>query len=259
MSTPYLNIRLFNAYSSQELLSIFEILNKNIQMITEHLTSDLLPLSKLIRYYSSELNKMFPTPIGIESTKTFYECTKIIQEVITLLQIHDSFTQKLDHIYIIHKGVIQDLSELKNIEEIPATNYLAVIFEIVLMNQEQLLFMKKEYKEIVISLEEKLESIEINILPLLSASSNEIQQHFFHNILFEKEISNVNVCMLGILSNINTSNIKEISKEEKLNSIAKIFTMDNERQILNKVINKNIEKQQLRDSDTKDEDQIELF
>ena len=259
MSTPYLNIRLFNAYSSQELLLIFENLNKNVQLISEHLTSDLLPLSKLIRYYSSELNKIFPTPVGMESAKIFYECTKTIQEVITLLQIHDSFTQKLDHIYIIHKGIIQDIFGLKKVEEIPDTNYLVVIFEIVLMNQEQLLFIKKEYTEIITSIEEKLESIEINILPLLSTSSDKIQQHFFHHFLFEKEISNATISMTDILNTITTSPIKEISKEEKLNSIAKIFTMDNERQILNKIINKNIEKQQLRNSDTKDEDQIELF
>jgi len=113
MSGYHETIRLFNTYSINELVAIFQSLNEGVRFLDHCISSDVLPISKLVRQYSAQTKKIVLLD-DTEHTKSIGKvCTSNIEEAITSLQIQDSISQKLDHIHVFQTGIVNDLLSLK--------------------------------------------------------------------------------------------------------------------------------------------------
>ena len=219
------NLKLFNHYSPEELLSICLKINEDILLMKEYLTLDLLPLAKLTGQYAGMETKAEDNMVGY---------AKNIQEVTTRLQIHDAFCQKLEHIHTIQSGVILDICELKHEEDIPSTSHLAIFFEILLLNKEQLAIMKAEYFSVVRLINTIFFQIQLIVKGRWSNPSTKMNNHFWFSDLFEKAVERTDSAMQEIIGKINHSYGSE-EKEMKLHNISKVYTMESERQLIFKI------------------------
>lgn len=254
-------IQLFSAYSANELVSVFERINEEVRFLDNCVSLDVLPVSKLIRQYNIQAKSILAIDEkDARLKKIANDCKQNIEEAITTLQIHDMISQKLDHIHIIHTGLTQDLISLEEELQIAKMTHLPVILELIIMNREQLLMIKKEYLEAVRTIHKKLMDTETMIKAVTSYSS-QLPHFFFHYQQFEKIVDHVTLRLLQMANDINPHYSKAPTRERKLLTIAAIFTMESERHVLNQILYANNATYQVTTDlqNTPETDQIELF
>ena len=254
MPINFHTIPLFKAYSNRDLELIFKSINIEIKLINKYLDLDMFPLSKLIREFSEELKLVSKANVEIE--ENYASNNKSLLEMITYLQIHDLISQKLEHIHSIHKGVIQDLVELNNVEDVNQTSYLSILLEIIQMNKEQLIVINKEYDEAVFFIKGQINEIESKIR---TGSAINPKPYFSYNVEFEKVVIKIIKSLKEVENNVENGFNKVIDNKEKLYMISKIFTMDSERMVLDSVINGDNIENAIRGFKNQNSNSIELF
>jgi anion-transporting ArsA/GET3 family ATPase len=248
-----------DTYTNVELVSIFEQINEKIFLLDSYTTKDFLPISKLIRQYNTQIQEILKSNTSDLSTAVANHCKDNTQTVVTCLQVHDIIKQKLEHIHIIHQGVITELQELRNNNNMTDTHYVSVMQEIILMNKGQLLMIEEEYNMAIATIMENMKDTE-DRLKEISNDEIDFPIVFASRELFEKEMEMINDSLLKLASQVNPFHNDEAQIEERMNNISSIFTMDSEREVLNKIVHgKENAQPESTGEKNKSEDQTEFF
>ena len=259
MSTTSIQVPLFKAYTAKELAYLFEHINEEIQVMNSCLSLDVMPLTKLAHHYAVQLKQLAALDKNPQNGTMIITSRKSVESMVVHLQIHDVIAQKLDHIHQINAGLVQELHLLKNVSQIGGTSYLAVVLELIVMNREQLLLIKEEYHQATGEILENLDTIESKISELALNSVRQ-QGYFGHQKQFNKVLEDICLNLLSMANTINAHYLTDSERDKKLIQISRLFTMDSERWVLEKVMNGGAERYQAGKVQKKlDVDQTELF
>lgn len=240
---------LFDQNSIGDLKKILDETSVYAEIILQYAFEDFVDLSGHIKPYLVKLKEEMNTEDDIDvqlKKQTMSDLTQIIVE----LQYHDIIRQKLEHIEVSYKKTLEEVN-VKGLEEISTSDYLYILPEIAQLTIHQFELIEQEYKEACTYIKNALKDIKNNkkIAQILDFKIT----NTFNNIdNLSKVIEQINQPLQQIVnvSKLSTDTFDELTLE-KLKEIYKLYTMQSERQIFDKLFyGQNI---------VEEEDDIELF
>lgn len=239
----------FDQNSIGDLKKILDETSVYAEIILQYAFEDFVDLSGHIKPYLVKLKQEVGTEDDIDvqlKKQTMSDLNQIIVE----LQYHDIIRQKLEHIQVSYNKTLEEVNT-KGLEEVSTSDYLYILPEIAQLTIHQFELIEQEYKEACTYIRNTLKDIENNkkIAKILDFKIT----NTFNNIQnLSKVIEQINQPLQHIVnsSKLSTDTFDELTLE-KLKEIYKLYTMQSERQIFDKLFyGQNI---------VEEEDDIELF
>lgn len=241
---------LFEKYNIGDLKKILDETSVYAEIILQYAFEDFVELSTRIKPYLAKLKEEMNTQDDI-NMQIKKQAMSDLNQIIVELQYHDIIRQKLEHIDQSYKQTLEEIDKTKDLDTIVHSMYLYIIPEISQLTIHQFQLIEQEYKEACTYIKNALKDIKNNqkIAQILDFKVT----NTFNNIEnLSKTIEQINKPLQEIVNaaKLNTDSFDELTLE-KLKSVYKLYTMQSERHVFDKLFyGQNI---------VEEEEDIELF
>ncbi len=143
-------------YLSKQMGILFEHIQTLLNEVFPEIENQTTVLGKNLTSIQELKNRAVEDSRRIEQLSQ--RCFKNLDSVITNLQYHDIIRQKMEHIQITHKSIINDLSAVEDNEQYEKNSqaYIKQIPEVAETQAAQLMFTNKEYQNAIETITQKL-------------------------------------------------------------------------------------------------------
>ncbi len=208
----------------------------------------------LVGTYLQEIQKLKNSSIENNKKVEQYkqQCFKNLDNIVTNLQYHDIIRQKMEHIQITHKNIIDNLNSITHgvKTEITSHEYIKQIPEVAEIQSAQLMFTNKEYQNAIENITQKLYETEgdLNqIIDIYNSKTSYISD--FENLINKLSVSCDKLHQLfeqieELVGSLNTEATQYQMKVEE-----QIIRKDNLQQIEDKLVELLDKTKQIKGSD----------